>query len=94
MHQLMQHPYVLTAITVIGTWLFNNVVTVMVTALPAPTKDSSKLYTYWFSVVNGVMGNIKRAENTHVEDSPNWQDAVEKYVKTRIADGTLTEVKK
>jgi|HubBroStandDraft_2_1064218.scaffolds.fasta_scaffold33186_1 hypothetical protein len=74
---------------IIATWLFNNVVTVMVTNLPAPTKDSTTKYKYWFIVANKIVGNLKRAEDSVIEDSPNWQDAADKYVQKLINDGVL-----
>lgn len=74
--QLFQnHPY---SASIISTWIFNNVVTVLITSLPAPTKDSSQRYVYLFKVANGIMGNIARAKSTAIENSPNWQDALNK----------------
>lgn len=70
-----QHPYAAAAVS---TWLLNNIVTAFVAAFPAPTKDSSTAYIWWFRFSNGVMGNISRAKSTTVENSPNWQDAVQR----------------
>lgn len=70
-----QHPY---SATVVATWVFNNVITVLVSSLPAPTKDSSQTYVYWFKVANTIIGNINRAHASAVEKSPNWTDAVQK----------------
>lgn len=47
-------------------------------ALPAPTVRSSATYTFFFKFANGLGANIIRARSTHVEDSPNFQDAVNK----------------
>ena len=80
------HPYIVSAV---GTWLFNNVVTVMVSSLPAPTKDSSIRYVYWFKVLNSVTGNLKRAQSTRLEDSPNWNDAVNAHVQQLSSSGLL-----
>jgi hypothetical protein len=89
----MTHPRLVSVGIHIGvivvTWLFNNVVTVMVTNLPAPTKDSTAKYQYWFKVVNKIVGNLKRAEDSAIEDSPNWQDAADKYVQKLIDEGVL-----
>jgi len=76
--QLFQaHPYWASIIT---TWVFNNVITVMVSSLPAPTKDSKPAYVYWFKVLNTIIGNVKRAQSTALEQSPNWQDAIAAHV--------------
>jgi hypothetical protein len=74
---------------VVGTWVFNNIITVLVSSLPAPTKDSTAKYRYWFTVVNTIIGNVKRAQNHSLESSPNWQDAVDKYIQQRVLEGTL-----
>lgn len=71
------HPY--TA-SIIATWIFNNIISALIGNLPAPTKDSSAKYVYWFKVLNTVIGNIKRAQSTALENSPNWQAAVEKHI--------------
>jgi hypothetical protein len=71
------HPYLASAI---ATWAFNNIVTVLVSSLPAPTKDASPRYVYWFKVTNTIIGNIKRAQSTALEDSPNWQAAVQAHL--------------
>jgi hypothetical protein len=79
------HPY-LTA--TVGTWLFNNVVTVLVSSLPAPTKTSSASYVYWFKVLNTIIGNVKRAQSTALENSPNWHDAVNAHLAMLAATST------
>ena len=93
MNTLVQHPRLISVsihvAIIIATWLFNNVVTVMVTNLPAPTKDSTAKYKYWFVVANKICGCLKRAEDSVIEDSPNWQDAADKYVQKLIDDGVL-----
>jgi hypothetical protein len=72
-----QHPY---SASIAATWLFNNVITALVGSLPAPTKDSSAKYVYWFKVSNTVIGNLRRAASTSLENSPNWKDAVAAHV--------------
>lgn len=77
------HPNWIVAFTIataIATWLFNNVVTALISNLPAPTKDSTAKYAYWFKVLNTVVGNIKRAQSTAIEQSPNWEAAVAKHI--------------
>ena len=73
-------------VAIIGTWLFNNVITVLVSSLPAPTKDSSQRYIYWFKVTNTIIGNVRRAANTAIEQSPNWQSAVNAHIEN-LANG-------
>jgi hypothetical protein len=70
-----QHP---VWASVVATWLFNNVVTAFVSSFPAPTKDSSMGYVWWFKFSNTLIGNIMRAKSTSLEGSPNWSDAVVK----------------
>jgi hypothetical protein len=70
-----QHPY---WATLVATWLFNNVVTAFVASFPSPTKDSGLVYIVWFKFSNTFIGNVMRAKNTTLENSPNWQDAVKK----------------
>jgi hypothetical protein len=80
------HPYLASAI---ATWLFNNIVSALVSNLPAPTKDSSVRYVYWFKVTNSIIGNVRRAQSTTIEESPNWQAAVDAHVE-KLANGSLT----
>ncbi len=79
--------------SVAGTWLFNNVVTVMISSMPAPGKDSTQNYVYWFKVLNTFIGNLQRAQASHIESSPNWQAAVEAHVEKMAQSGTLPENK-
>lgn len=74
----MRHPYITGGVAV---WIFNNIVTVLVSSLPAPTKDSSAKYVYWFKVANTIIGNLARAKSTALELSPNFQDALNKALE-------------
>jgi hypothetical protein len=47
-----------------------------ISALPAPTAQSSTLYQFWFKFLNVLAANIARASSTKVEASPNFQAAV------------------
>ena len=47
-----------------------------ISALPAPTANSSTMYKFWFSFFNYLAANIARARDTRVEGSPNFIDAV------------------
>jgi hypothetical protein len=90
MPELMQflgkHLWILA---IAGTWLFNNIITVLVSELPAPTKDSSAKYAYWFKVLNTIIGNLKRAQSTAIENSPNWQAAVNAHLQTLSDNGVI-----
>lgn len=72
---LLRHPY---AILGAATWLLKALVTAFVGAIPAPTKDSTRRYVFWFKVANGFVGNMARARSTALESSPNYHDAIEK----------------
>jgi len=79
---VQHHPYiVVSAVSGATVWLFNNVITVMISSLPAPTKDSTAKYVYWFKVANTIVGNLQRAHGSRIEDSPNFKDAVQKYLQ-------------
>ncbi len=85
------HPYL---VSVAGTWIFNNIITVMISSLAAPTKESSASYVYWFKVLNSITGNLKRAQSTALENSPNWQDAVNAHLqKLWLSRATLGKVR-
>lgn len=77
MNAILHHQVI---IGIIATWIFNNVVTVLVSNLPAPTKDSSQSYIYWFKVLNTIIGNLQRAKSTAIENSPNWKAAIDAHL--------------
>ena len=81
------HPYLATSVAV---WVFNNIVSVLVSSLPAPTKDSSVRYAYWFKVANSIIGNLSRAQSTAIERSPNWQAAVDAHIENLATNGTIS----
>lgn len=85
---LAQHPVMVSAV---GTWLLNNVVSALISSLPAPTKDSSMQYVYWFKVLNTIIGNVKRAQSTALEQSPNWEDAIQKHL-AKVNGGSATSL--
>jgi hypothetical protein len=76
------HPWHFAVLSGIATWLFNNVATALISSLPAPTKDSSAKYVYWFKVGNTICGNFKRAQSTAIEQSPNWQAAMDAHLQS------------
>jgi len=71
-----QHPVwwatLWTTVTGAIGFLFSNAVS----SLPAPTAQSTQKYQFWFKFLNRVAANSARANNSAVENSPNFQDAV------------------
>lgn len=61
-------------------------------ALPAPTKDSTDKYVFWFKFVNRMAGNTQRAEEHSIESSPNFIPAAEAYVAAKVASGEINKV--
>lgn len=61
-----------------------------VSSLDAPTVASSSFYRWSFKFLNGIASNLARTKTPVIEDSPNFQAAVEKYIETEIANGRLT----
>jgi uncharacterized protein (DUF1697 family) len=55
-------------------------------ALPAPTKDSTERYRWWFRFVNNMAGNSERADNHSIESSPNFVPAAEAYMQKKLAE--------
>jgi len=47
-----------------------------ISALPSPQATSSMFYTFMFKFLNVLAANIARAQNSSVENSPNFQAAV------------------
>ena len=47
-------------------------------------------YQYWFKVANTIIGNINRAHATAVENSPNWQAAVQKITPNPTLNTTTS----
>lgn len=78
---LSAHPVVVTAIV---TWFTNNFASAFINALPAPTAQSSEKYKFfWKLSLQLIAGNHERAKNTAVENSPNFQGAID--VQTKLA---------
>jgi hypothetical protein len=65
-------------VTVVLTWMANSGFTILVTSLPAPTAQSSSSYQFWFKLLNNLAANLSRAKSTAVENSPNFNAAVQK----------------
>ena len=63
---------------IVGTFITQYVWSAFISALPAPTAASSGMYQFWFKFLNYLAANISRAKSTAVEQSPNFQDAVQK----------------
>jgi hypothetical protein len=68
-------------VCILGTWLINNIATFLVSLLQAPTKDSTPRYIWWFKVGNSLIGNLKRAQSTAIEQSPNWGTALDEHIE-------------
>jgi len=66
---------------IIGTFLVNYVWSAFVSALPAPTVQSTTMYQFAFKFLNILAANISRAKSTAVEGSPNWAPAVAQQVQ-------------
>jgi hypothetical protein len=49
-------------------------------ALDAPTKASSPYYVFIFKFSNSLAMNFQRARSTSIENSPNFDDAVKRYL--------------
>ena len=50
----------------------------VISALPAPTGASSMFYQFVFKFLNVLAANITRSYKTAVENSPNFQGAVDR----------------
>lgn len=61
---------------------------VFVQSLKAPTATSGQFYVSLFALANASASNWKRASIPKVEDSPNWQAAVEKHVEAQGQGGS------
>ena len=85
MNWILRHPYITGAV---ATWIFNNIVTVLVSSLPAPTANSSAKYVYVFKASNSIVGNLARASSTTLEKSPNWEAAVSAHID-KLQSGLL-----
>jgi hypothetical protein len=72
------HPIAFAAIctgTATGAqWIWNS----FIGALPAPTATSSDKYKFWFRFLNLMAANIERSKGPKVENSPNFEQAVNK----------------
>lgn len=66
-----------TGFTTLLNWIFS----AYASSLRAPTAQSSQSYVSWFAIVNRVAGNLARIDPPKVEDSPNFEAAVEAYLK-------------
>lgn len=84
-----RHPYLATFI---ATFIFKNIINVMVSSLPAPTKDSSAKYVYWFKVSNAIIGNLARAGSTALENSPNWQAALDQHLSKIASSDAIQQI--
>lgn len=63
---------------ILGTLIAGIIWSSMISSLPAPTATSSPQYVFCFKFLNALAANFARAYSTKVEQSPNFQDAVNK----------------
>ncbi len=71
-------------------WTVINAIGSRVSAsLPAPTKDSTAKYIWWFQFVNNYLAlNPERGKTlAAIENSPNFIPAAEKYMQDKLASG-------
>lgn len=66
---------------IIGTFVTQYVWSAFISALPAPTAQSSTMYQFWFKFLNYLAANISRAKSTALEGSPNFVPAVQQAIR-------------
>jgi hypothetical protein len=74
-HFVAQNPVEALAIWTIFLGAFS----ALVGSLRTPTKDSSQAYISFFAVMQSLVLNFQRIK-PQLESSPNWDDAVKKYL--------------
>jgi hypothetical protein len=74
----LQNPWIAAVAGGVSITGLKYVADVFISSMEAPTRQSSPRYRYWFKVLNKFAANWRRAEDTSVERSPNWIDAVAK----------------
>ena len=87
-HQLT----ITTTVTAAATWVTNVGFSRVVSALPAPTAKSTDRYVFWFKLLNNLVGNKSRANDTSVESSPNFQDAVNLHLAKQGEDKIVVTI--
>ena|SRR5271155_450265 len=70
------HPALFLTIWTGAFTLFQWVFSAYASSLRAPTAQSSQNYVSWFAIVNSVAGNLARINPPKVENSPNFEAAV------------------
>lgn len=73
-----QYPVLFATICSGFTALAGAVWSAFVSSLPAPTATSTAKYQFWFKFFNTLAANFARAKSTAVENSPNFQEAINK----------------
>ena len=63
-----------TVVVLVAYYIFG----ALVGGMPAPTATSSTTYKWAFGSLNILASNISRAKSTTLENSPNWQAAIQK----------------
>ena len=72
-----------------GTLVLSAIWNAFVGSLSAPTKDSGQGYIFLFKFSNALAFNFKRAGSTSIEDSPNFKDAVNRYLAANATTVTI-----
>lgn len=65
---------------ILGTMAAGAIWNSYVGSLDAPTAKSSPYYRFLFKFSNALAFNFQRARSTSIENSPNFEAAVKKYV--------------
>lgn len=82
-----KHPFFFTAVV---TWLTNYGISAFCSSFPAPTKNSTQFYRFWFKLANNIGAqNPTRGNGFRIEHSPNWTDAVAKENTATSATGNI-----
>ena len=75
--------YLITAHQILATAVVGAIWNAFVGSLSAPTKDSSPQYIFMFKFANTLAFNFQRASSTSIENSPNFKDAVARYLEAQ-----------
>jgi hypothetical protein len=63
-----------------------------ISALPAPTAQSTTNYQFWFKFFNYLAANVSRAESSHIETSPNFEAAINAVLLKRGSNKVVVQV--
>jgi hypothetical protein len=86
------HPALFLSIWTGAFTLFQWVFSAYASSLRAPTSTSTQNYVSWFAIVNTVAGNLARINPPKVENSPNFEAAVNLQQKMAGQPATPVQV--